>query len=249
MVTPAGVKERERNPPLSLEVKKPNLPNRAKGTYRASRFYQVPAPRAVVGGGLVRRQRLAMEAEGTLSASEKASTPARRTVCESSALTTGKQHILVKMERTSTGGTRRAAQFKRAAQGPMSAAVRKQRERVRASLFPRRQAAARVKHTLQMGKARARCRAHKDLEQLESDINYFASRVTFCDYACRRLEAIRDESSEFDAKISVLNAILEDPVAIERVRALLEAGLQASVEPRAAQGEDEWDQGFSVDSV
>ena len=166
------------------------------------------------------------------SPSEQASTPTRpsQAVRESSALTTGKQHILVKMERMSTGGTRRVAQFKKAAKGRMSAATRKQKERARASLFPKRQAAARVRHTLQTGQARARCRANKDLEQLESKITFFASRVTedSCDYARRRLEAIRDETSERDAKISVLNAILQDPVAIERVRALLEAGLQAT---------------------
>ena len=56
------------------------------------------------------------------------------------------QHIVVTLERTSTGGTRRNAEFKRAAVGAMSEAERAQKKRVRASLFPDRQAAGRKRH-------------------------------------------------------------------------------------------------------
>ena len=56
-------------------------------------------------------------------------------------LTPEKQHKVVTMERTSTGGTRREAQFKRAAKGPMSGAEREAKRRRRASLFPQQQVA------------------------------------------------------------------------------------------------------------
>ena len=60
-------------------------------------------------------------------------------------LTPEKQHKVVTMERTSTGGTRREAQFKRAAIGPMSGAEREAKRRRRASLFPQQQVAVRKK--------------------------------------------------------------------------------------------------------
>ena len=69
-------------------------------------------------------------------------------------LTDGRQHVVVVMERTSTGGTRRQAQFKRAAGGAMSGAERAHKKRVRASLFPQEQAAARARHAKQEQQAR-----------------------------------------------------------------------------------------------
>ena len=73
-------------------------------------------------------------------------TPATRTpatprrpsqiVHETSVATPQGQNIIVTLERTSTGGTRREAAFKRAAGGAMSEAERAQKKRVRASLFP-----------------------------------------------------------------------------------------------------------------
>ena len=60
-------------------------------------------------------------------------------------LTPEKQHKVVTMERTSTGGTRREAQFKRAAIGPVSGAEREAKRRRRASLFPQQQVALREK--------------------------------------------------------------------------------------------------------
>ena len=166
------------------------------------------------------------------SASGQVSTPLRppsHTVREISALTTGKKHILVKMERMSTGGTRRGAQFKRAAQGPMSAAARKRKERLRASLFPKHQAAARKVHKIQTGKVRARFRAKMELQKVEKDIKYFVSRVAFCDTARWMLKSIRD-STQVYSSMSWIEANLEDPIAIQRVRAQLEAGLrQASL--------------------
>ena len=184
------------------------------------------------------------------SASGQVSTPLRppsHTVREISALTTGKKHILVKMERMSTGGTRRGAQFKRAAQGPMSAAARKRKERLRASLFPKHQAAARKVHTIQTGKVRARCRAKTELQGLERDIKYFASRVAFCDTARRVLKSIRDETDRGSHALSWIEANLEDPIAIQRVRAQLEAGLrQASLVKNVDDDdEDEWDECFT----
>ena len=56
-----------------------------------------------------------------------------------------KQHVKVTLERTSTGGTRHEAQFKRAAIGAMSGAERSEKRRKRASLFPQQQAAVREK--------------------------------------------------------------------------------------------------------
>ena len=156
----------------------------------------------------------------------------------------------------STGGTRRGAQFKRAAQGPMSAAARKRKERLRASLFPKHQAAARKVHTIQTGKVRARCRAKTELQYLEREIKYYASRVAFCEGARPGLEFIRDEWIRKDsrlcttgkrAKMSWIEANVEDPIAIQRVRAQLEAGLrQASLVKNVDDDdEDEWDECFT----
>lgn len=55
------------------------------------------------------------------------------------------QHRQVTLERTSTGGTRREAQFKRAASGSMSGAERAKKKRKRAALFPQMAAAVRSK--------------------------------------------------------------------------------------------------------
>ena len=74
-------------------------------------------------------------------------------------LTDGRQHAIVVLERRSTGGTRHAAEFKKAASGPMSGAERAQKKRVRASLFPREQGAAPKKRTSPSGAAAKRPRA------------------------------------------------------------------------------------------
>ena len=66
-------------------------------------------------------------------------------VHESKAFTPTGQHVVVNMERVSTGGTRYVQQFQRQqADGPMSAAERAQKKRVRAALFPQKVAAART---------------------------------------------------------------------------------------------------------
>ena len=57
-------------------------------------------------------------------------------VHESAAPTPTRAHTVVTLERTSTGGTRREVQFRRAAAGPMSDAVRAEKKRARAALFP-----------------------------------------------------------------------------------------------------------------
>ena len=66
-------------------------------------------------------------------------------VYEYAVKTPTKQHEEVTMERTSTGGTQRPAQFVRAAGGPMSGAERAEKKRKRATLFPQKQAAVRKK--------------------------------------------------------------------------------------------------------
>ena len=56
---------------------------------------------------------------------------------ESKALSPEGNHIKITMERVSTGSTRYAAQFKRSSAGAMNDAERREKARVRASLFSR----------------------------------------------------------------------------------------------------------------
>ncbi len=101
-------------------------------------------------------------------------TPATRTpatprrpsqiVHETSVATPQGQNIIVTLERTSTGGTQREAAFKRAAGGAMSEAERAQKKRVRASLFPDRQAAGRKRHADLERTARPK-RKEKELQE------------------------------------------------------------------------------------
>ena len=88
-----------------------------------------------------------MEPPAVSSAAASSSTrPSKDGVYESKPQPSpGGKHFIVAMERTSTGGTRREAQMKRATSGPMSGAERKQRQRVRASLFPAKVATLRDK--------------------------------------------------------------------------------------------------------
>ena len=65
------------------------------------------------------------------------------------------QHVAVRLERTSTGGTRREAEFKRAASGPMSGAERASKKRCRATLFPEQQASVRKKDVQRKRRAAA----------------------------------------------------------------------------------------------
>ena len=65
------------------------------------------------------------------------------------------QHVTITLERTSTGGTRREAQFEKAATGPMSGAERAEKKRKRASLFPQQQDSLRAKEVLRKRKATA----------------------------------------------------------------------------------------------
>ena len=65
------------------------------------------------------------------------------------------QHVAVRLERTSTGGTRREAEFKRAASGPMSGAERANKKRCRATLFPEQQASVREKDVQRKRRAAA----------------------------------------------------------------------------------------------
>ena len=64
-------------------------------------------------------------------------------VHETEAISPGGQHRNVTLERVSTGGTRHQAGFKRAVSGALSGAERMQKARMKRSLFPEEQAAAR----------------------------------------------------------------------------------------------------------
>ena len=90
----------------------------------------------------VGREEMALEwialTEPKLPAPRPARSPPRpsQIVSETSKATPTGQHVVVTLERTSTGGTRREAQFTTAAAGAMSAAERAQKKRKRKELFP-----------------------------------------------------------------------------------------------------------------
>ena len=72
------------------------------------------------------------------------------------------QHVAVRLERTSTGGTRREAEFTRAASGPMSGAERADKKGCRATLFPEQQASVREKDVQRKRRAAAAKAAAKE---------------------------------------------------------------------------------------
>jgi hypothetical protein len=75
------------------------------------------------------------------------------------------QHAVIKMERVSTGGTRYVQQFRRQqADGPMTAAERAAKKRVRASLFPQNCASARTQDA-----ARKRVAKQRTLDDAERE--------------------------------------------------------------------------------
>ena len=146
-------------------------------------------------------------------------------------LTDGRQHVVVVMERTSTGGTRRQAQFKRAAGGAMSGAERAHKKRVRASLFPQEQAAARARHAKQEQQARPR----------------------------RERAGIEAANAELDAEMLATGGFVACDrhfVRVSQQRARREQSSLPTAEPpqgKASQcvhawltEEDEWDEGFVV---
>ena len=111
---------------------------------------------------------LAPPASNAPPAPREARTPPRpsQQVHESNpALTRGMQHVVIVLERKSTGGTRRKAQFKKSKGGPMTGAERKKKERARASLFPQQQIAARARHAEQERLAQPRRKEKADIEQ------------------------------------------------------------------------------------
>ena len=136
-------------------------------------------------------------------APRKARTPSRQSqgVQETAALTPRGQHHVVVLERTSTGGTRREAAFKISAHEPMTGAERAMKKRLRASLFPQQQTAARARHAEQERVARPRRKAKAELEA----------------------QAIRDElNTELDAEIRATGGYMTcsgcfQPVSQERV--------------------------------
>jgi hypothetical protein len=77
------------------------------------------------------------------------------------------QHVVVTLERTSTGGTRREAKFTRTATGSMSDAERAQKKRLRKSLFPTEQATQKRKHAERMKTSRTAKKAARDYDQYD----------------------------------------------------------------------------------
>ena len=102
-------------------------------------------------------------------APRSARTPLRpsQIVRESAPAQTEDGHVVVVLKRTSTGGTRREAQFARAAIGPMSATERAQKKRVQASLFPQERIAAREKDAKRHRDARRVEQVEKDQQTLK----------------------------------------------------------------------------------
>ena len=91
------------------------------------------------------------------------------------------QHIAVRLERTSTGGTRREAEFKRAASGPMSGAERANKKRCRATLFPEQQASVRKKDVQRKRRAAAATEAaarQLRRRQLLSRLSWLGGRIS-----------------------------------------------------------------------
>lgn len=78
-----------------------------------------------------------------------------RGVSESAAYTPSGQRIVVTLERTSTGGTRREVQLKVGAGRAMTGAERAEKKRLRKTLFPKEQATQRSKHAERERKRRA----------------------------------------------------------------------------------------------
>jgi hypothetical protein len=91
-------------------------------------------------------------------------TPKRpsQVVNESTASSQTGQHIVILMDRVSTGGTRHVAQFHRQTDGPMSAAERAKKKRVRASLFPKEHAVARSLDATRKREAKERAAEDSD---------------------------------------------------------------------------------------
>ena len=93
------------------------------------------------------------------------------------------QHVTITLQRTSTGGTRREAQFEKAATGPMSGAERAEKKRKRASLFPQQQDSLRAKDVLRKRKATTAKAAAEAMAAA-----HHASMVHLQDYWEMRLE-------------------------------------------------------------
>ena len=79
------------------------------------------------------------------------------------------------MERTSTGGSRREAEFKRAASGPMSGAERANKKRCRATLFPEQQASVRGKDVQRKREAAAAKAAAAATARAEQEADWIST--------------------------------------------------------------------------
>ena len=121
-------------------------------------------------------------------------------------------HVTIRMERVSTGGTRHAAEFKRKSSGAMSGAERMKKARVRATLFPDRQAMslrtdAERKHT---------SRAAHESPVLPADAESDADTESDAD------STPEDSETEHlqDRILSSFRSGVEDEAAVKQLRAI-----------------------------
>jgi hypothetical protein len=127
-------------------------------------------------------------------------------VHETEAATPTGQHIRVTLERTSTGGTRHEAHFERAASGPMSAAERAKKKRVRASLFPE-------EHTEKMAKESSRKRSERTRDDIQAAADDPAADKVVADAAAERMRA--DAAAADAAELSRIKAFLLDRYGVQ----------------------------------
>ena len=121
-------------------------------------------------------------------------------------------HVTIRMERVSTGGTRHAAEFKRTSSGAMSGAERMKKARVRATLFPDRQATslrtdAERKHTSRAAHESPAPPADTDFDADTDSDAYSTSNCSEAD----RLE---------DRIMSSFRSGVEDGAAVKQLQAL-----------------------------
>jgi hypothetical protein len=127
-------------------------------------------------------------------------------VHETEAATPTGQHIRVTLERTSTGGTRHEAHFERAASGPMSAAERAKKKRVRASLFPE-------EHTEKMAKESSRKRSERTRDDIQAAADDPAADKVVADAAAERMRA--DAAAADAAELSRIKVFLLEKYGVQ----------------------------------
>ena len=109
-------------------------------------------------------------------------------VRERSVATPEGQHVVVFMERQSTGGTNHQSHFKRRAGGAMSGAERAEKKRKRAALFPDEQAASRRHDAERKRKAAAQVPSQQPGQQLSEG----ATQIRLL---CAALRAVKEAAA------------------------------------------------------